>query len=256
MAYDIFSGEQVSRDWSCGAGDKISMSLKQAVDIMQKRYAALSAQGARLVLLTRKLGKSLPARVMADYQAAVADYMKFGRQVFDVLAKHNIKVDQTPFHDGKPVPDPSKPGKFKTLRISAPLLPPMFSSTTSGALPLVVAAAPAVATAGVWAWRIGWIILSSIAVVGIDKIRLSIWGPDYSPDKSGDAFLKIVDKLVAAGYPVEKAVEAASKTIGISPDGTPSGGGGGGGDDLWKWLALAGGGAVAFTLVVKKMGSR
>lgn len=248
MAYDIFSGETSSRDWSCGGAS--TMTLKQAVEKMQARYISLSKQGTELSHVAQKLGKPLPASVVRTYHVAVDDYLKFGRQVFASLDEHKISVDQIILRNGKPIPDPGNPTKFRTVRISAPLSPPMFSGM-AGTGRSETGLGPVIAAAGVWAFRIGVLVLSSLAVVAIDKIRLTIHGPDDRATERGETFLKVFNELTAKGYPVDKAVEAAS---GIPGQPQVAEAGGGGGDDVWKWVTLVAGGAIGFTLLSKKMG--
>lgn len=102
-----------------------AQDASRAMSIILQQYAVLSAEGERLrqVLVA---GGRVPCDIWNAYNQACLDYLAKSQPVFDQLAQKGVTVDQVVYQNGQPVPDPSAPGQYKTLRVAAPLRPPGF----------------------------------------------------------------------------------------------------------------------------------
>jgi hypothetical protein len=116
----------------CGLGATATgqtVDASKALALILRQYAALAAQGERLrqVLVA---GGQVPCPVWDAYNQVCLDYLAKSQPVFDQLAQKGIVVDQVVYSAGQPVADPTVPGQYKTLRVTAPLRPPGFGAVT------------------------------------------------------------------------------------------------------------------------------
>jgi hypothetical protein len=207
---------------------QLETNLADALRHVQARYASLSAYAQKISEAQKAAPKGTPLRcdIIDTYHRAVNDYLSFGRKVFDLLKQNKMQVEQIVYVGGKPQTDSQ--GNIRTIRLDAPLRPPVFVlNTTScpnitkvtgalenradaemGLIPLAAFAAYA---------------LISIVVVGVtgyvtvkilEKIKAVFSsGPDYHPDQQVDAYVKCLEKAKAAGLSPEQALQ------GCGPDG-------------------------------------
>jgi hypothetical protein len=224
-------------------------NVKQAAEHIQARYRALSTYANKISQIGIESGKPVPCSLLATYHAAVRDYLRFGTAFFNALDKKKIQVDQIIMTGGKPKLDAK--GRPKALRISAPLRPPVFitnkdfcpsaalvageatvtvtsftrprrqplsgdSRTLVGLGPLVI---PVAMMVGTWAFRLGAIYLSTVA---LEKLAAVIQGhpPNYNLDKQIEAGLTGYTNILKAGGSPEQAA-AALKQAAVPPPPPP-----------------------------------
>ena len=113
---------------SCGCALGATDGAIDASDAASRvisQYVALSAQGEKL-RQQMVAGVKIPCEVWIAYAIARQDYLNKSQPLFDQLAAKGVTIEQVVYSGGKPVPDPSDPAKYKTLRVQAPLRPPAF----------------------------------------------------------------------------------------------------------------------------------
>ena len=202
-----------------------------ALEHLQARRASLYAYANRLIALQKSgRGIEIPCAVLDAYNRAVNDYFSFGRKVFKLLADNKMTIEQVRYVDGKPSVDAQ--GNVRTLKIDAPLWPPIFvfdqsrcpnitrvngtpPLTTAMGIPLIPVAAFAA-----YAFITGTVAVAVMGVGGYVSVEilkrikmLFTLGPDWEPDKQVAAYLKCVDSMIAKGFSKEEAAK------GCGPDG-------------------------------------
>ena len=222
-------------------------NVKQAAEHIQARYRALSVYANKISQIGIESGKPVPCSLLATYHAAVRDYLRFGKAFFDALDKKKIQVDQIIMTGGKPKLDAK--GRPKALRISAPLRPPVFitnkdfcpsAALVAGEATVTVTGftrprrqplsglartqvglvwIPAAVMVGTWAFRLGAIYLSTVA---LEKLAVVIQGhpPNYNLDKQIEAGLTGYTNILKAGGSPEQAA-AALKQAAVPPPPPP-----------------------------------
>jgi len=222
----------------------IHTNLKDAALHLQARYASLSTYGQALASIFRSAG-AVPPLVLGAYKRAVTDYLRFGKDLFDILDKKGISVEQVVYSQGKPVVDPHHPDRYRTLKINAPLRPPTFTGMSGELEGSDVGAAPLL----VGLYIVGGIIFTSLAgyftIKSLEQIRIIIQGPDYEPDRQVDAYLKSYKRLIESGMSPKEAAEL-SRDITKPPPSKPGTG----------WLGPIAAGALAATAAVMIFGKR
>ena len=193
------------------------VSLKQAMEHLQARYKFLSEQATQLVAIMKDSGP-LPPMVQETFNLGVRDYLRYGRDLFDVLVEQGLEVQQVKYVNG--VPD-------KTVVISAPLIPsPVLPGLYEPLAKDSVGALPAaIAVIGGFVVRVvsskaaqlfaKWVVGGYITLKGLELINVTLHGypPDYHPDKQTEAYLKAFDSLVKSGVSPTEAKEAALSAI-------------------------------------------
>lgn len=182
-------------------------NAKAALEALQKRRALLSQIASRIAQIAKQTGVPISAETQALYRVALRSYMEYGRDLFDTLIKEGLQPEQVVIRDGAPVVDPSDPGRYKTLKIDAPLLPsPVLPGAWQpisgvGAVPVAI-----VAIGGI-VLRVVTSRLATIAVGGyiglqaLEKLNITLHGRplEHKPVELLVMQLQIYDKCVAAG---------------------------------------------------------
>jgi hypothetical protein len=177
-------------------------NLKNAIEVMQDTYRKLSVRGKKLMDIAKATGKPLPSSVLDAYDAASKEYLRFANQVFAVLNKKNITVEQVIYTQGKPAVDAK--GDVRKVKISAPLRPPVFIRTRGAEVGLGPIAIAGLIISGLLLSLGTGAYLTSVAV---EKVTVAIKGPDIKPIEQVDAFGKFFDKMAAAGVPPDEIVK-------------------------------------------------
>jgi hypothetical protein len=240
---------------------RLETNLADALRHVQARYASLSAYANKISETQRAApkGSTLRCDIIDTYHRAVNDHLSFGRKVFALIAANKMTVEQVVYSAGKPQIDAQ--GNVRTIRIDAPLRPPVFVLTTTecpgitrvagamenradaemGLLPLAAVAIYAVI--GLVVVGVGGYV--SIKVLEAIKAVFSS-GPDYRPDQQVDAYVKCLDRSKAAGFSPEQALK------GCGPEGAlkvPPGG------TNWGVVAVAAGALVVGGIYLSKKAS-
>jgi hypothetical protein len=225
---------------------KWDTNVAEALMHLQARYAHLSAMAERAIKTSRQTGQKVPDAFIHPYSLAVSDYRKFGSDLFDTMGKKGLSVEQVIWRHGKPEPDPTDPKKFRTVKIAAPLVPPVFSGVAGmvGETEVGIFPVGAVVIGGLVV--VGTAIGGYFAVKALHEIRIGITGPDYNPDKQAEASLKLFEGLRRTGLSPEQSAELTKQ--GTTPP--PNKGVGIGGVVLGAAAIL--GGAYAITHWPKK----
>lgn len=190
-----------------------SVKAREAINRFAGMYVLLTKTAREEIAKAKAEKRKIPIAFVDGYHRAVNEYLVFGRQLIESLGKQRLTLEQVVLDGaGKPVIGPD--GQAKTIRVLAPLRPPIFpiaagahptvarvsgsmqgahvSDSESGLLPLLLA--PVVIFA------VKAILITGVAVV-VGKVVL-------------DALI-----LLLRGYPppdMEKAV-AAFKAAGFTP---------------------------------------
>jgi hypothetical protein len=245
-------------------------NVKQAAEHIQARYRALSIYANKISQIGKESGRPIPCSLLKTYHAAVRDYLRFSTAFFQALDKKKIQVDQVIMTEGKPKLDAK--GQPKTLKISAPLRPPVFitnkdfcpsAALVAGEAAVTVTGVtrprrqplsngtqvgllwiPAAVMVGTWTFRLGAMYYS---VKALEKLAVAIHGhpPNYSLDKQVEAGLTGYANILKAGGTPEQAAEALKQAS--TPPPTPPASPGLGGSALLIGLGLlAVGGGLYF----------
>jgi hypothetical protein len=192
--------------------------LFTALTHLQAYYQALSADARRLNDLVAETKQPTSCEVMALYTSAYNDYLAFGNRLFKELNARSLYVEQVVYKNGKPVMDPNQPDHVWTIRLPAPLRPPVpatdkarcpglpavMAGGTEIGLPLpllvgiVVGAIIVISTGAVY-------VAGHISAENLKQIRFTIQGPDYNYRKRVEDHLYCIDGLKARGIPANEA---------------------------------------------------
>jgi hypothetical protein len=188
---------------------------------MANTYQKLEKEGQILAAMVRASGKMVPCAVVTAYHRSVAEYKRGAQQILDQFERHNVKVEQVKYKNGQPVPDPDRPGKYKTLHISAPLSPPTFTDDSvraacGGKVQQPLGAAPVLIAAG---GILGPLLLRVVTVAGvwlalsqISKISMVWNGLDPEAEAITDAYTACVKALVDKQVPPDVAAATCNRS--------------------------------------------
>lgn len=183
-----------------------TVTMKEALAQLQDRYASLTANMTRLRTAAQKSGRTVPVEAMKAHNAAVADHLRVGNQIFDELNKRKLTVEQVVLKDGKVIADAMNNLGVKTIRVAAPLRPPVFASDAVGIVPVmpIIYTVGALLVVGVGGY---------FTVQALEQIKFILRGPDQDLDKKAKHYAEVFDKLVKSGLsPKEAADRAAALT--------------------------------------------
>jgi hypothetical protein len=271
----------------CGLGAATpgyTIDASEAMMLILRQYAALSAQGERLrqILLARG---TVPCQIWDAYNQACLDYLAKSTSVFDQLTAKDVVVDQVIYSAGKPVPDPNNASQYRTLRVAAPLRPPGFGFTATDC-PGIATFQGADAVAG---WvpvpiEMGAVSSSVLSALGSGVVfllsstmgialgfagyegfktfkQIAIWIEDYyaQPARMVAAYTNCFERSVKSGLTPERAsatcssVQASAQASTLAQLKAKLAADGWG---FWTWVTIGGGVLVAGGLLAFYLRSR